>query len=68
MMKTLLDSLIVHLRGLNVSRYRTSKVPELPDIGGDGNVQALSMVVQGRIAGSERRRKTAIHRWIDELC
>lgn len=63
----LLNSLIMHLSGLNVGGYGTSKIAQFCCICCSGDISALDMIVQRWIRCSERRREAVIHHWVDKL-
>lgn len=57
----ILHSLIMHFCRLDVRRDRSSEIAELCYIRSSRDVDALSMIVQGRVGGSERRWETVVH-------
>ena len=59
--KSILDSLVVHFRRLNVCGNRIRKVPKFGHIGGTRNINALGMIIQRRISCAERRWQATIH-------
>ena len=50
-----------------MGRDRVCQVPKFTDICGNGDVESFSVVIQRRVCGSEGRRQTAIHSWVDEF-
>ena len=65
--QNLLDSLVVHLRGLDVGRDGVGKVTQLADISSSVDVDALREVVVRRFGRGEVGRETAVHGRVDEL-
>ena len=63
-----LDSLIVHLSRLDVSRHRVGEVTKFTNIRRRMDVDPLCMVVEGRIGGGKTGRQPAVHSRVHQLC
>lgn len=57
----------MHLGRLDVCRYRIGEVPQLGDVCSRCDVNALRVVVERWIRGSERWGQAAVHCRVDEL-
>jgi hypothetical protein len=63
----LLDSLVVHLRALDVGRDRVRKESKLTDVCRRGDIDTLCVVVQRWVGRRERGRQAAVHGGVQEL-
>lgn len=64
----LLDSLVMHLRRLDVGGHGGCKEAELAHVRRGVDVDALREVVVRRVRGSEVRGQPTVHHGVDELC
>lgn len=63
----LLDSLIVHLRALDMRRYGVGEEPELAHVCRGGDIEPLCVIVHRRVRGRERGGKATVECRVQEL-
>lgn len=62
-----LDSLVMHLSRLNVSRDGRGQKTEFSNIGSSGDIDTLAVIVEGRISRGHGRREAVVHRRVAQL-
>lgn len=57
----------MHLRALDMRRYRVGKVSQLGDVRRASNINALCEIVDTRVASSQTRRQATVKRGIEQF-
>ena len=63
----LLHCLIMHLGGLNMSRYRVCEVSEFSNVSSSVDIDALRVIVERGISRGKIGRQTTVHSGVHQL-